>query len=225
MGRISVITCDASRKKHPSAEVGIERICENEIVNISLVRGSKRFLRRALARHNIDRAVLDGDMPEYVTDELEKSFIRVYDGQKLARMLLPEFISRAAKQDRRNQTCTIYDDTLDEESMDIINLASLKFRYVSLCTQCARAYEVAHIIQGLTGLSLKIGESKGGVAIVRTGKGGDQDIKISLSDLHKTVFVDEKKRKIPAPLAEAIAGNEFGEDILDKLHLKIYKYY
>lgn len=224
MGKVGVISKENSIALSEcvrGGEVTQEKVCGQEVVRIVLLRGGRRYLRRAVERWNIDRAVTEGEVPYFVEEVLKKSGVKIFDGKTIMRTALPGFLSRATKTQREKPWCTVYDNNLDGESIEIIKLTAERFRFVSLCSKSEKAPEVAAQILAETGLALKLGENKDGAAVVRSGEGGAQKVRINLEDVSINVFTDGNRKGITPALAEAIAGEGATEETLKNLGLKI----
>ncbi len=215
MAKISVISYNESPSK-----ITAECIAGHEVLYINAPNSRRKF-RRILARNGIDRTVLIGPAPEFALPELERAGVKVCTGERFMQAIYPRLMSRAAKIDRDCDSCTVYDSAADGRTLSIIKCAANFFRYVSLCTGSDSADYLAEEVLDSTGLALKLGEL-GGVGVVCSGKGGGQRIKIDLTASTGTTFFDENRSIITAPLAEALAGGDLGDDVLERLKLKIY---
>ena len=215
MEKISVI----SYKESP-CKIHTRYIAGQEITYIYSPK-SRRRLRKYLSGCGTEKVVLSGEVPAFVLDVLKKAEIKICTGEKLMRSVYPQLISRAAKMNKECDFCTIYDESADINTLEVIKCASNYFKHVSLCSDAPDTSYVAEQIMEMTGLALKIGESDG-VGIVCSGRGGKQKIKVDLTNGSKTVFADSERNIISPSLAEALAGEDFSGDVLDRLKLKIY---
>lgn len=227
MGKISVIfrdsPCNRRSESLRRGEITEDTVCGREIVRVRLIRGGRRYVRRLFQKHQIDSAVLRGDIPAYVTELAEEFGIKVHTGKKLLHSVLPYLISRAAKENPLCESCTVYSASADGECMEIIKLAAEKFRHVSLCCDGEIYGSFARSIMDDTGLALKIGRIDGSVAILCSGNGDGHDVRINLNDATSVVFADKNKKILSAAMVEAIAGEGADKKTLDGLGLKIYK--
>lgn len=215
MEKISVI----SYKENPAKTV-TQYIAGQEVTYIYSPK-SRRRLRRYLNGCGAEKAVLLGEVPQFVTDVLRKAEIKICTGESLMRTIYPQLISRAAKMSKDCNCCTVYDKNADGDTLEIIKCAASHFKYVSLCSEREDVTHLAEQIMDMTGLALKIGESDG-VGIVCSGRGGRQKVRVDLTESSKTVFFDTERNIISPSLAEALAGDDLGGDVLDRLKLKIY---
>lgn len=181
---------------------------------------SRRKLRRFLNRYGIERAVVCGDAPDFVLPEMERTKVKIHTGEHLMQCVYPKLISRAAKIYRKCDNCTVYDTCADGKTLQIIACAASYFKNVALKT-CVDAQSLADEVMYSMGLALKLGEG-GGVGIIRSGSGGMQKIKVDLTHRTATVFADKNNVKISPSVAEAIAGDDIDENVLERLKLKIY---
>ncbi len=214
MNKISVISYDNNLPKFKSECVaGCEIIYSGPQI-------SRRKLRRFISRYGINRAVVSGDVPDFVLPELSRAGVCICTGERLMRCIYPKLISRAAKLYKTCDSCTVYDEAADDETLRIIECAAMHFKNVALST-CQDASHLADEVMNSMGLALKIGEG-GGVGIVCKGKGGAQKVKVDLTHKSTTVFADENNYKITPSVAEAIAGDNIDVNVLERLKLKIY---
>ncbi len=214
MNRISVISYDNNLSKFKSECVaGCEIIYSGPQI-------SRRKLRRFISRHGIDRAVVSGDVPDFVLPELSRAGVSLCTGERLMRCIYPKLISRAAKLYKTCDSCTVYDESADDETLRIIECAAMHFKNIALCTKADSAH-IAEQVMDSIGLALKFGECAG-VGIVHRGKGGDQKVKVDLTSASTTVFIDENNCIITPSVAEAIAGEDIDLHVLERLKLKIY---
>lgn len=179
-----------------------------ELVYIKLKKGGGRLLRKTIDAHKITKAVAEGELYGYAEDILRGCGVKLCSGRELAVRLLPELVRRASKYDGGKEYCTVYESDTDDETIKIVKEAAKRFRYVSLCSKNGEAERIAEYIMEETGLSLKLGEYREGVAVVCAGKGGEQEIKIDLETFDGISVKDEKGRSISLPLAEALYTDE-----------------
>ena len=214
MSKISVISYDNNCFEHKSECVaGCEIIYSGPQI-------SRRKLRRFISRYGIDRAVVSGDVPDFVLPELLRAGVSLCTGERLMRCIYPKLISRAAKLYKTCDSCTVYDESADDETLRIIECAAMHFKNVALCTQ-AESTHIAEQVMSSIGLALKLGECEG-VGIVYRGKGGTQKVNVDLTSGSTTVFADENNSIITPSVAEAIAGEDIDLHVLERLKLKIY---
>ncbi len=214
MGVISVISYGSTPSKGTVEYIaGQEVLCVGALV-------SRRKVKRFIARHGIDRAVLTGTALGFALAELERAGVKICTGEKFMSAVYPKLIARAAKMDKSCFSCTVYDSAADAGTLDVIKCAAALFRHVSLCTE-ADATALAEEVMESMGLALKLGEA-GGVGIVCSGRGGRQRVRVDLTGRSTTVFIDENRTAITPSLAEALAGDDLDGDVLDRLKLKIY---
>jgi hypothetical protein len=220
MGKICVIS-KGKDKVIKGGEVHLKRVCDEEVVYLKLLGGGRRYLRRTLLKEKVDRAVKDGEIPLFAEEELERAGIKIFDGKSIMPLALPLFLSRAAKMDRENDKCTVYDENADHKTIEIIEMAGERFRFVSFCSKSANAKNLAAKLMADTGIALKLGEYRSGVAIVVAGEGGEQKTKINLNNFNDALFVDHHKNKLTPALAEAIVGIDATADMIKEKKLKV----
>lgn len=209
MGRISVISY---------GEYDFSHLSDNGILTISNVL-SRRKLRRYILRNTISKAVVKGDVPDFVFPELSKLNVSLCTGGEFVKAIYPKLISRVAKVSGDINICTVYDNVADGFTLDVIKCAASYFRYVALCTP-ENADFIAEEIMEDTGLSLKFGDM-GGVKILCRGN-MEKTPELSLNKNCTVTFCDEKNRIISSDIAEAMAENDFSGDLLARLNLKIH---
>lgn len=214
MGKISVISYNDNFTKPQSAHIAEQEIIYSGPLN------SRRKLKRFISRYGIDRAVVKGNAPDFVLPELARAGVSLCTGERLMRSIYPKLISRAAKLYKTCDSCTVYDESADGETLRIIECAAMHFKNVALCTNADAQYLAEEVMSSM-GLALKVGEC-GGVGVVCAGYGGAQKVKVDLTHRSTTVFTDENKSIITPSVAEAIAGDNIDIHVLERLKLKIY---
>ncbi len=219
MGNIAVVSyADKWHKERLSKD----NLCGEEIFFIKVKRKGKHQLKKALERCDIDRAVIDGAIPEFAENVLFEKGIKICNGKYFIKKLLPSLLARASKYDMNVSACTVYAQKADNQTAEVIKEASKRFRFVSLCSEDADKERIAEYIMEETGLALDFGEYEKGTAVMCDGIGGNQSIKIDMANFSGIVLTDKSSRKIPVPLAEAICGEDKTIDDM-KLKLKLYR--
>lgn len=214
MGKISIISYESSPFKEKA-----EYIAGQEVLRVGGP-ASRRKLRRFISRNNVDRAVLTASAPDFALSELRKAGVKICTGSGIMHAIYPRLIARAAKMDKSCRSCTVYDCRADERTLEVIRCAAMLFRHVSLCTPSDASYLADEVMESM-GLALKLGDG-GGVGIICSGRGGEQRVRVDLTDSSTTVFTDENHIPVTPSLAEALAGDNLDGDVLDRLKLKIH---
>lgn len=213
MSKIAVISyADGGRKNGKTVIAG------KEVSYIYRPRNRRR-LKRLLSADGIEKAALVGNAPDYAIDVLNRKGIKIFTGERFLNCVVVRLIAGGAKLGG-NGFCTLYDDFADEKTVEIIKSASDYFKNISLCTASDNIDWIYDEIIESTGLALSNGEF-GGVGIVRSGIGGGQRVKINITSASGALFSDENGNSVTPSVAEAVAGDELDENVLERLNLKI----